>query len=319
MLDRLAERLPQLLLGQTRGRVQQGIAGIAAGGRGQAQHARGRAVEVSEAHQEEIAQAPRELAAAVAGRGQELLGEEGVAFGAGDDGGGQVPGHGAAGTSHEQPRQLLPPERPELKQDRGPRAPDTLGKTAHALGRGCPALGGADGPKQQDRPVAEVVGEEGDEVKRRRVGPVQVLKDEQQGPGGRAFGEERQRRLEHPQLRALRRCPGFPWIPERPQGVDERLVGELRADEVDRAPEEDLEPRVAGTAGHFGRERVLPMPASPATRAVAPAPDRAASRARSSSSSSRARPTNRSPGRAFIPAVSRKRPGPEDTHAGGCG
>ena len=59
VLDRLAERLPQLLLGQTRGRVQQGIAGIAAGGRGQAQHALGRAVEVSDALQEEIAQAPR--------------------------------------------------------------------------------------------------------------------------------------------------------------------------------------------------------------------------------------------------------------------
>ena len=46
--------------------------------------------------------------------------------------------------------------------------------------------------------------------------------------------------------------------------------------------------------------RVLPMPASPATRTVAPLPARAASSARSSSSSSRARPTNAALVRAFI-------------------
>jgi hypothetical protein len=86
-----------------------------------------------------------------------------------------------------------------------------------------------------------------DEVERRGVGPVQVLEHEQHRAG--AIGEQRQRGLEHPQLRA-----SLPGIPERPQGVDERLVGKLGADEIDGAPEEDLEPRVAGAARELGRE-----------------------------------------------------------------
>ena len=57
--------------------------------------------------------------------------------------------------------------------------------------------------------------------------------------------------------------------------------------------------------------RVLPMPASPATRTVAPLPARAASSARSSSPSSRARPTNTSLARATFRPVSRSSRGAE--------
>ena len=38
------------------------------------------------------------------------------------------------------------------------------------------------------------------------------------------------------------------------QRLDERLVRQLRADEIDRAPEQDLEPGAAGTSGELGGE-----------------------------------------------------------------
>ncbi len=48
--------------------------------------------------------------------------------------------------------------------------------------------------------------------------------------------------------------------PQRTQGLDERLVGQLRADEIDRAAEENLEPCVTRAFREFGRERGLPDP-----------------------------------------------------------
>ena len=65
------------------------------------------------------------------------------------------------------------------------------------------------------------------------------------------------------QLRALCVFGGSPRLPERTQGLDERLVGQLRADEIDRAAEEDLEPGVTRAFREFGRERGLPDPRFP--------------------------------------------------------
>ena len=152
----------------------------------------------------------------------------------------------------EQRRQLLVLERSELEHERRARAPDAVGKPAHALGRR--ELVRAVGREQQNPPVVEVVREEDDEIERRRVGPVQILEHEQHGRGGRALGEQRERLLEHPQLRARGPLIDLPKLSERAQGLDERLVGQLRADEIDRAPEEDLEPCVAGAARELGRE-----------------------------------------------------------------
>ena len=115
-------------------------------------------------------------------------------------------------------------------------------------------LVGAVGREQQNRPVVEVVREEDDEIERRRIGPVQILEHEQHRCGSRALGEQRERLLEHPQLRARRLPVDLPRLSERTQGLDERLVRQLRADEIDRAPEEHLEPGVAGAARELGRE-----------------------------------------------------------------
>jgi hypothetical protein len=58
--------------------------------------------------------------------------------------------------------------------------------------------------------------------------------------------QQRQRVLEHAQLRARRRPVDLWEASERTQGLHERLVWQLRADQIDRAAEEDLEPFVAG-------------------------------------------------------------------------
>ena len=83
---------------------------------------------------------------------------------------------------------------------------------------------------------------------------MQILEYEQHRCGGRAVREQLERVLEDSQLRARRLPVDLPGLPERAQGLDERLVGQLGADEIDRAPEEDLEPRVAGALAELGHE-----------------------------------------------------------------
>ena len=244
---------------------------------------------------------PRGSSPLVAAGGEELLGEEGVALRAGDDRVRQR----RRQRMRRRERRAAPPalalERAELEHERRARAPDAVGEPAHALGRR--GLVGAVGREQQHRPVGEVVREEDDEVERRGVGPVQILEHEQHGCRRCPVGEQRQRLLEHAAAASRRLPVDVPRLPERTQRLDERLVRQLRADEIDRAPDEDLEPRGAGAPSPSSdASRVLPMPASPATRTVAPFPARAASSARSSSSSSRTRPTNTSLARASIPA-----------------
>jgi len=98
------------------------------------------------------------------------------------------------------------------------------------------------------------VREEDDEIERRGIGPVQVLEHEQHGCGGGGPGEQRQRLLEHPQLRARHLPLGLPGLAERAQRLGERLVRQLGTDEIDRAPEQHLEPGAAGTSRELGSE-----------------------------------------------------------------
>ena len=49
----------------------------------------------------------------------------------------------------------------------------------------------------------------------------------------------------------------LPRLPERTKGLEERLIRQLRADEIDRAPEQDLEPGGAGTSRELGGEPAL--------------------------------------------------------------
>ena len=139
-----------------------------------------RTVEPRDALQQQVAQPAGELAAVTRG-GEELLGEERVALGAGDDGVGHRRGQQGVGAGGEQRRQLVAGERTELERHRRAGASDAVGEPAHALGRG--GLVRAVGGEQQHPVASEVVGEEYDEVERRRVGPVQIVEDEQHRRG----------------------------------------------------------------------------------------------------------------------------------------
>jgi hypothetical protein len=83
---------------------------------------------------------------------------------------------------------------------------------------------------------------------------VQVLEHQQHGRDVRSLGEQRQRLLEHAQLRARRLAIGLRERSQRTQGLGERLVRQLRADQIDRAPKQDIEPRVTGARRKLRRQ-----------------------------------------------------------------
>ena len=85
VLHRPAQGLAQVALGQLRDLTEERVTNVASGGGGQPQDTLGRVVEAADALEEEVAQFTGELSALLAGRGEELLGEEGVALRAGHD------------------------------------------------------------------------------------------------------------------------------------------------------------------------------------------------------------------------------------------
>ena len=250
MLDCPAQRLAYVAFRKRRDGAEQRVRDVSSGGRRYTQKTLRPAVESGHALQQQLAQAARKLPARVAGGGEKLLGEEGVALGAGDDLVRQPRRQRAVGTSREQRRQLVAFQRPEVEQDRRSRTPDAIREAAHALRRR--RLVRAVGGEQQNRPAVEVVREEDGEIERRGIRPVQVLEHEQHRCGGCSVGEQRERVLEDLQLRAGPRLVDRPRLPERTKGLEERLIRQLCADEVDRAPEQDLEP---GGRGHVPRAR----------------------------------------------------------------
>ena len=307
MLDGPAQRLAHVALGQLRHGAEQRVADVASGGRGQAQQALRRRVEPGHALQQQVAQAARELAALVAGGGQELLGEEGVALGAGDDRVRQRRRRRGVGASREQRRQLVALR---AVRARAPAPSPSAGRRrrAGACARPRRARPRGRSPSSSNPPVVEVVREEDDEIERRRVGPVQVLEHQQHRRGRCAVEQQRQRLLEHPQLRARRLRVD---LREPPSGRSASTNGWYGSSVPTRSierPSRTSNPASRARAASSDASRVLPMPASPATSAVVPLPACAASRARSSCPSSRTRPTNTSLAGASIQAVSRRRP-----------
>ena len=129
---------------------------------------------------------------------------------------------------------------------------------------------------------------------------MQILEYEQHGRGSGAPGEQRQRLLEHPQLRARPLPAGPPGLPEPAQPLGERLIRQLRADQVDRAAEKNLEPGAAGTSRGLGGEPGLADARLSRDQDGRALPGPRCAEARSSSASSAARPTNTSLARASI-------------------
>ena len=122
----------------------------------------GRVVEAADALEEEVAQFTGELSALLAGRGEELLGEEGVALRAGHDRVRERGRERVVGVRREKCRQLVTFERCELEHERRAGATDTVLEPPHTRGRRW--LVRAVGPEQQNLLVADVVREEDEEV-----------------------------------------------------------------------------------------------------------------------------------------------------------
>jgi hypothetical protein len=74
------------------------------------------------------------------------------------------------------------------------------------------------------------------------------------GAAYRPLDEQRERLLEHPQLRAGRAGVDLERLSQRTKGIGERLVRQIRADEIDRPAEQHLKPRVTSTLRELGRE-----------------------------------------------------------------
>ena len=99
-----------------------------------------------------------------------------------------------------------------------------------------------------------MVREKQDQVERGRIGPVHVLEDQDDGRLRPAVAQLRERLLEHAQLRAPAK------LADRTQRLHERLERQLRADEVDRAPDEHLDPGVARPPRELGDQPRLADP-----------------------------------------------------------
>ncbi len=242
---------------EVRGRSEQGVSDVTTGRRSQSQHLLGCVVDVADALQEEIPEAARDLAAVGRRSGEKLLGEEGVALGPGRD---RVHDRGRqrAGSSAEEVCQLVAFERAELEDERRARPPSALSEPPHALPRR--ELVGAVGREQEHRLVVEVVREKDDEIQRRYVRPVQILEHNQHRRLGGPVAEQLQRPCECALLRAGRLPVPRQSVAERPQRLHERLVGQLRADEIDRVSEQDIEARLTCPSPELGGEPGLADP-----------------------------------------------------------
>ena len=134
MLDGLAQRLARVTLGQPRDRAKQRVGHVAPRRRRDAQQGLCRTIEPVDTLKQQITEPVRELAART-GRGEQLLGEERVALGAGDDRRRQSRGQGRVGVGVQQGGQLFVLERAKLEDYPRPGAPHAVGKPPHALGR----------------------------------------------------------------------------------------------------------------------------------------------------------------------------------------
>ena len=130
------------------------------------------------------------------------------------------------------------------------------------------------GRDEQDPVLLDRVAEEGDEVERGVVGPLEVLEHDQHRLGG---AEHREHLLEQREPRSARdgdgravgksgmsrgssrTSPASASDPQRPQRVDERQVRKPGADELDAASGQHGRPATARARGELAVMRVLPI------------------------------------------------------------
>ena len=273
--DRLARALHHLGGGEPGDGLEQPVRDRPVEHGGRAHHRLGGGSEALDAREQDVAQRLGQLpAVAVLGRRQQLLREQRVALRAAEEPLGQRGRRGLLHDALELFRQLAEVEAVE-REPVDARGALELGQQ-RAQGMAPVQLVGAIGDDEAERLLARAAHEEGDEVARRAVGPVQVLDREQHRAGAPETLEQREQRLEQPalagagllvgarpgpaelrqQLRervARRRGQGFGPLcalggeaaGERPQRGDQRCVRDLRAAELEALPEQHARP--AGT------------------------------------------------------------------------
>jgi hypothetical protein len=195
--DGLAQGLAQHAGVQARGLRQRGVVQPAPG-REQPQDLLRGLGEGLDADHERIAQRRRQLAAAVEPRGEQLLGEQGVALAALV----QAIDESVFGRAPEDVRQLLGQLRARQRRELdAPRSRAALELGEHRAQRvAAVQLVGAVGGHDERALGAQAVREEGQERARRRVGPVEVLDGQQDGAVASEALEQRQERFEDARL-----------------------------------------------------------------------------------------------------------------------
>ena len=240
------------------------------------------------------------------GRGQELLGEEGVAFGAVDDRIASAPQ--ASGASACAPRAARTAPRARAARARAGAPSPSAGRRRQV---------GACAPPTRARPrgrsrAGEPAGRRGCARGRRR-GRASTCRPSA-GPRARAARVPRPRRsVSRASVSsntrscepAVRPSTGRSSASGRRASTNGWYGSSVPTRSIER-PSRTSNPASRARVASSDASRVLPMPASPATRTVVPLPDRASSSARPSSSSSGTRPTNVALARASIRPVSRR-------------
>jgi hypothetical protein len=272
---RLAQTGDELVAGHARGALEQPVADARAGDRGDPQHRRGRRAQRLDAQDQRVDEVRRQPFAG--GRRGQLLGEERVALGAREE----VVDEARVGPALE---------------DAGQLGDDLIAREAldrhalddrRALGLGqqraqrvaAVELVGAVRRDEQHALAAGVAHEEGQEVARRAIGPVDVLEHEHERRVVGQAAQEREQQLDHAALRqgavavALRalelgqqrrqpRGRAAEGIGKRvgvdaAQGSDDRRVGHLAVAEGDALAGQHARPSLARAARELGDEAGL--------------------------------------------------------------
>ena len=202
VVDRLAQRLDDLLLAERHGGGQDRRRHRAPRGGREADDRPRRRVQALEVREQRVLEQLGELGLVAQRRGDQLLGEERVALRAGADRLDQLGAQRAVALAGDERRELVPRERSELHRERDPAAPQPGGQPVHRVVLAHRVLP----PRRDDEHAAVVDGvrQEGEEVERRPVGPVQVLEHQHDRRGGAETLERRAHRLEQVQLRRAR-------------------------------------------------------------------------------------------------------------------
>ena len=160
VLDRLVQRRQQPRLRQVDDAGRQRVGHVPPSGGGDPQHQAGLGVEVGDPPQQQVVEGAREPLA-VQPRGQQLLGEEGIAIRARLDRCRQLGRH-PGGQARDQQRHLVVAERTQLQHGRGAGAVELPDHPRQWVVRArlVAPVGGDD----QDAPPGDGVGEEGDQV-----------------------------------------------------------------------------------------------------------------------------------------------------------